>query len=128
MRFPSQHLQQLKIFDFVIVDSPPRGMFPDAEILAELVDASVMVVRQDYTAACDVNDAIDALNGCKSTFLGCILNDMRISSFSQYGYGTRHGYGSKYGYGSRYAYGHHHSSSSRSRSRSGSSRSRSRNS
>ena len=102
------------------------GMFPDAEILAELVDASVLVVRQDYTAACDVNDAIDALNGCKNTFLGCILNDMRTSSFSQYGYGTRHGYGSKYGYGSRYAYGHHHSGSSRSRS--GSSRTRSRNS
>lgn len=121
-------LQQLKIFDFVILDTPPMGMFPDAEILAELVDASMLVVRQDYTAACDVNDAIDALNGCKSSFLGCILNDMRTTSFSQYGYGTRHGYGSKYGYGSRYAYGHHHSGSGSSRSRSGSSRTRSRNS
>ena len=121
-------LQQLKVFDFVIVDTPPMGMFPDAEILAELVDASLLVVRQDYTAACDVNDAIDALNGCKSTFLGCVLNDMRTSSFSQYGYGTRHGYGSKYGYGSRYAYGHHRSSSGSSRSRSSSSRTRSRHS
>lgn len=108
-------LQQLKVFDFVIVDTPPMGMFPDAEILADLVDASLLVVRQDYTAACDVNDAVDALNACKGTFLGCVLNDMHTSSFSQYGYGTKHGYGSKYGYGSRYVYGNH-------RSRSGSSR------
>lgn len=112
-------LQQLKIFDFVIVDSPPMGMFPDAEILAELVDASLLVVRQDYTAACDVNDAIDALNGCKSTFLGCVLNDMRSASFAQNAYGSKYGYGGRYGYGSKYAYGHHrsHSGSSRSRSK-----------
>jgi Mrp family chromosome partitioning ATPase len=112
-------LQQLRVFDFVIVDTPPMGMFPDAEILADLVDASILVVRQDYTAACDINDAIDALNECKSTFLGCVLNDMRSSSYSQYGYGTKHAYGSKYGYGGKYAYGYHRSSGS-SRTRSGS--------
>jgi capsular exopolysaccharide synthesis family protein len=113
-------LQQLKIFDFVIVDTPPMGMFPDAEILADLVDASLLVIRQDYTAACDVNDAVDALNDCRSSFLGCVLNDMRVSAYSQYGYGAGYGYGygrrygaygGKYGYGSRYGYGHHHSHS-----------------
>lgn len=116
-------LQQLKVFDFVIIDTPPMGMFPDAEILADLVDASLLVVRQDYTAACDVNDAIDALNDCKSTFLGCVLNDMYTSSFSQYGYGTKHGYGSKYGYGSRYVYGYNRNRSGNSRHQSGHSRS-----
>lgn len=109
-------LQQLRIFDFVIVDSPPMGMFPDAEIIAELVDASLLVVRQDYTAACDVNDAIDTLNACKSTFLGCVLNDMMSSANSQYGYGSKHGYSGKYSYGGKYGYGHR-SHSSRSRSR-----------
>ena len=114
-------LQQLRVFDFVIVDTPPMGMFPDAEVLAEMVDASLLVVRQDYTSACDINDAIDALNECKSTFLGCVLNDMRSSRYTQYGYGTRHGYGSKYGYGGKYVYGYHRSGSTGSRSRSGSS-------
>lgn len=111
-------LQQLKIFDFVIVDSPPMGMFPDSEILAEIVDATLLVVRQDYTAACDINDAIDALNGCKSTFLGCILNDMHTSNFNPYGYGGKGGYYGKYRYGSKSGYGHHHSHSGSSRSRS----------
>jgi Mrp family chromosome partitioning ATPase len=98
-------LQQLKVFDFVILDTPPMGMFPDAEILADLVDASVLVVRQDYTSACDINDAVDALNNSNSTFLGCVLNDMRSSGASQYGYGAKYGYGGRYGYGSKYRYG-----------------------
>ncbi|MBQ7415992.1 MAG: polysaccharide biosynthesis tyrosine autokinase [Oscillospiraceae bacterium] len=92
-------IQQLQVFDYVIIDTPPMGMFPDAEILAERVDASILVVRQDYTAACDVNDAIDTLRQCKAAFLGCILNDMLVSPHRQYGYGSRYGYGGKYSYG-----------------------------
>ncbi len=92
-------IQQLRVFDYVIIDTPPMGMFPDAEILADKVDASMLVVRQDYTAACDVNDAVDALRRCRSGFLGCILNDMLVPPHYQYGYGNRYGYGSKYNYG-----------------------------
>lgn len=97
-------VQQLRVFDYVIIDSPPMGMFPDAEALADLVDASMLVVRQDYTAACDINDAIDSLKACKSAFLGCILNNMIDSFRSQYGYGSKYGYGSRYGYAGKYAY------------------------
>ena len=92
-------IQQLRVFDYVIIDTPPMGMFPDAEILAEKVDASMLVVRQDYTAACDINDAVDTLRRCRSGFLGCILNDMLVLPHYQYGYGSRYGYGSKYNYG-----------------------------
>lgn len=94
-------LEQLRVFDYVIVDTPPMGMFPDAEILADKVDASLLVVRQDYTAACDVNDAIDCLRRYKSAFLGVILNDMLETFRDRYGYGSKYGskYGGKYGYG-----------------------------
>lgn len=93
-------IQQLRVFDYVIIDTPPMGMFPDAEILADRVDASMLVVRQDYTAACDVNDAIDTLRQYKGAFLGCILNDMLVSAHRKYGYG-----GGRYGYGGKYSYG-----------------------
>lgn len=101
-------IRQLRVFDFVIVDTPPMGMFPDAETLADMVDGSMLVVRQDYSAACDVNDAIDALRKCKSAFIGCILNDMRNSLRGRYVYGADNGYGpygayGKYGYG-KYSY------------------------
>lgn len=94
-----------KTFDFVIADSPPMGMFTDTEVLADKVDATMLVVRQDHTAACDVNDAIDNLRKCKASFIGCILNDMMGSFRSQYGYGSKYGRGSRYSYAGKYAYG-----------------------
>ena len=90
-------LRQLRIFDYVILDTPPMGYFADAEALAEKVDASLLVVRQDHTAAADINDSIDILRASGSTFLGCVLNDMTASvteGYGGYGYGQhRYGYG-----------------------------------
>lgn len=78
------------------------GICPDAEALADISDASILVVRQDYTPACDINDAADILREANAEFLGCILNDMRdIDDYlpSGYGYRKKYGYG-YYGYGS----------------------------
>lgn len=86
-------LKQLRVFDYAIVDTPPMGFFVDAEVLADLVDSTLLVVRQDYTAACDINDAVDALRSSKSSFLGCVLNDMTVSGSGNYGYGSGYGYG-----------------------------------
>lgn len=86
-------MQQLQVFDCVIVDSPPMGFFADTAALADMVDASILVVRQDCTPACDLNDAVDTLKNSKSQFLGCVLNDMRGHSLHRYGYG--YGYGHK---------------------------------
>ena len=84
-------------FDYIIIDSPPLGYFADSEILSDLSDASILVVRQDRVPAPEVNDAIDALRSGKAEFLGCILNDMLhlFSQTSNYGYGLNYGY--KYG-------------------------------
>jgi len=94
-------LLHLRVCDYVILDMPPMGYFADTEAILDTVDASVLVVRQDRTPACDINDGIDLLRGAKSRFLGCILNDMTGTLTEGYGYG-RYGYG--YGYG-RYGYG-----------------------
>ena len=107
-------LRQLRVLDYIIIDSPPMGLFPDAEALAESVDASLLVVRQDYTSSYDINDAIDTLKNSSSKFLGCVLNDMseRVHPYG-YGYG-KYGYG-KYGYG-KYGYGERRSSEKHGRS------------
>lgn len=90
-------------FDYVMIDSPPLGYFADSELLSDLSDCSVLVVRQDTVPAPHINDAIDALRAGKAEFLGCILNDMRRT----HAHGTAYGYGT-YGYG-KYGYGHKHS-------------------
>ena len=96
-------LQYLRVFDYVILDMPPMGYFADTEAILDTVDASVLVVRQDCTPACDINDAADLLRRAKSRFLGCVLNDMTGTLTEGYGYG-RYGYGYGYGYG-HYGYG-----------------------
>lgn len=47
--------------DLIIVDTPPMGMFSDAEAIAELADLSLLVVRQDCVPARHINDVLDAL-------------------------------------------------------------------
>ena len=78
------------------------------ELLSDLSDASVLVVRQDTVPAPEINDAIDALRAGKAEFLGCILNDMAHLTAYSAGYGYGYGY---YGYGygkkyDKYGYGH----------------------
>lgn len=55
-------------YDYVIIDSPPLGFFSDSELLSDLSDASVLVVRQDTVPAPEINDAIDALRAGKAEF------------------------------------------------------------
>lgn len=94
-------------FDYVILDSPPVGYFADSELLAELADVSVLVIRQDVVPAPYINDAIDALNAGKAKLLGCVLNDMNSFALT----GGAYGYGYGYGYGQYGKYGKYGKSS-----------------
>ena len=120
-RSMQQLLRQLRVFDFVILDTPPMGYFTDTEELVDAVDASMLIVRQDRTPAADINDASDLLRQSSSHFMGIILNDM-TSSLTEghsygYGYGKKYGYGysKKYGYGYGYSKQHRYGHSSASR-------------
>ncbi len=102
-------LRQLRVLDFVILDTPPMNYFADAEALAEKVDASILVVRQDRSPAAEINTVADVLRAAGSRFLGVILNDMTSSATEGYGYGKGYGY-DRYGYGKygsgSYGYGY----------------------
>ena len=46
-----------KTMDYIVIDSPPVGMFADGDVLADVADSALLVVRQDVVSACDINDA-----------------------------------------------------------------------
>ena len=77
--------------DYVIIDTSPLSLVSDTEELAQMADASVLVVRQDTVLTKDINDAIDILNNTRGKVLGCVLNDASSSqitgSTAHYGYG-----------------------------------------
>ena len=90
-----------KKMDFIILDTPPLGLVADAEEIAPYADGSILVVRQHMADARDLNDAIDALNGGHHRLLGCVFNNVYMSTLelpmSSYGYSGGYGSGGKYG-------------------------------
>lgn len=86
--------------DYIIIDTSPLALVSDTEELAQMTDASVIVVRQDTVLTKDINDAIDILNNTKGKVLGCILNDASTQSAvntGRYGHSGHYGYGGYYG-------------------------------
>jgi capsular exopolysaccharide synthesis family protein len=59
-------------FDWVILDSPPVGVLADAHLVAETVDAALLVVRAGVTHYEDLEVAADKLGHEK--ILGIVLN------------------------------------------------------
>ena len=91
--------------DYIIIDSSPMALVADSEEMMNMVDASLLVVRQHTAFVRDINDAIDVLNGRSMKLLGCVFNDVGGQDMSVHGYGGYGGYGGKYrGYGYGYAY------------------------
>ena len=59
-------------FDWVIIDTPPIVLLPDANLLASMVDAAILVVRAESTPHHLVKRAVDAIG--HKRILGVVLN------------------------------------------------------
>ncbi len=90
-----------KKVDYVILDTPPCGIFQDAVLLAEHADAILYVVKYDFVPQPKIREGLSFLRDASSKFAGYVFNAYP-QNMNDYGYG-RYGYG-KYGYG-RYGYG-----------------------
>ena len=77
-------------FDWVIVDSPPVGLLPDANLLGAMIDGAVMVVKAGSTPYDLVQRAIEAIG--RDRILGVVLNRAETAPHG-YGYSS---YGSYY--------------------------------
>ena len=88
-------------FDYIVMDLPPMSVAADAESMADLADACVLVVRQNAAFAPELNNAIGNLEKHRAKMLGCVLNNVystQLSSGQSYGYG---------GYSKYRHYGHY---------------------
>lgn len=74
-------------FDWVLIDTPPVGVLPDAQVLTRLVGAVLFVVGAGSTPAVTVERAIAELGGPDAIF-GVVLNrveERRIPDAGYYG-------------------------------------------
>lgn len=73
--------------DFIIVDSPPVSMVSDTESLNQMVDGSMIVVRQNIALTVNINDVIESLSEGDAKVIGCIFNDVKTFFKSPISYG-----------------------------------------
>jgi tyrosine-protein kinase Etk/Wzc len=87
-------------FDFVILDTPPVAFVTDAMLVAHHADATLYVVRQNFTHPTTLEFANELKANPNVKQLSILLNDMEVPRY----------YGKKYGYGTMYRkkYGRSH--------------------
>ena len=75
-----------EMFDYVIIDAPPLGIFTDAAVLINHADGAMIVVRANRTRYSLVERALE--NVARERLLGVILNQSEdVMDESQYNYG-----------------------------------------
>ncbi len=74
------------LFDFVIIDAPPLGIFTDAAVLINHADGGLLVIRSGRTKYTSVDRIVDSLP--RDRMLGVVLNQSdEMLAESQSGYG-----------------------------------------
>jgi capsular exopolysaccharide synthesis family protein len=85
-----------EMFDWVLIDTPPIGLLPDAGLIAAHADGVLLVVRAGHGPFDLIKRAIETLG--RERILGIVFNGAETSR----GYGDDYyGYYGKSGYGSR---------------------------
>src|ERR1035437_5952882 len=82
------------LFDVIIIDSAPIVAVIDTEILAKLVDGTILVISADKTKNQLMMDAVDIIKRNNFPFLGTVLNDFRYKSGYGYYYKYYYNYSS----------------------------------
>ncbi len=79
--------QTITSFDWIVFDSPPLNAFADAQHLANLVDAVLLVVRDGFTPREAAEQSRAALEGA---FIAGVVLNASTSTRHDYGYYTDH--------------------------------------
>lgn len=82
-----------KVFDVVIVDTPPAGLIVDAVEIAKYCDGAVLVVRHNRGRLQDVSEVVADIAKTGCPVLGAVMNGVEMNSFRNRRYYYRSGYG-----------------------------------
>lgn len=84
-------------YDYIIIDTPPVNVVPDARVIGQSVDAVIYAVKWDSTTHRNVQDGLKALESVNIRVAGLVLSQINIRGMKLYGYGDTYGsYGGCY--------------------------------
>ena len=92
--------EALKKYRYVFIDSPPIALVTDAMSIAQYVDHTIFIVRQNYTERGYLRSIQDYYETDRLKNVSVVLNDI-YKTGPGYGYGYNYGYNYSYGYGTK---------------------------
>ena len=84
-------------YDYVIIDTPPVLVVPDARVIGQFVDPVVYTVKWDSTTQRQVSDGLRAFESVNVRVAGLVLSQIDGRSMRRYGYGDSYGAYAAYG-------------------------------
>jgi tyrosine-protein kinase Etk/Wzc len=93
-KLPQLIAEMREKYDYILIDSPPYGLVTDSALIADHVDASLYIVRFNYTILDHLRRIGDLHRARRFTNLSVVFNGVNYGA----GYGYGYGYGG-YGYG-----------------------------
>ncbi|MBQ7040206.1 MAG: CpsD/CapB family tyrosine-protein kinase [Clostridia bacterium] len=93
-----------KLYDYIIIDTPPVTVVADALALAPIASGTVIIAREKYTPNTSVREVLQALKFANAKVLGIVNNCANITQmgYRKSGFGYRYLYGYKQNYRYRY--------------------------
>lgn len=73
-------------FAYVVLDTPPLGAFVDAAVLGSMVDATLLVVRENFVRREDLVASYTQLKQADANVIGTVLNCCEPEGGGYYGY------------------------------------------
>lgn len=86
-------------YDYVVIDTPPVLVVPDARVIGQFVDAIVFSIKWDSTSKSQVAEALRQFSSVNLRVTGLVLGQIDEKGMKRYGYGGRYGAYSRYGKG-----------------------------
>ncbi len=86
-------------YDYIIIDTPPVLVVPDARIIGQSCDAIMYSVKWDSTSKAQVKAALKELAAVNLNVSGLVLSQVDPKGMKRYGYGERSGAYGTYGGG-----------------------------
>ncbi|WP_404987678.1 CpsD/CapB family tyrosine-protein kinase [Clostridium culturomicium] len=75
-----------KVFDYVVLDTPPVQAVTDAQILSAKADGTILVVKAESTKKELVHNTVNLLRKVNSNIIGTVLNGLESKKSGYYYY------------------------------------------
>ena len=92
-------------YDFVLIDCPPVELVADTQIIENLADRTIFVVRAGLLERGMLTELQNIYDNNKYKNMSVVLNGTEGAGNNRYGYKYGYRYGYHYGYGDGYQYG-----------------------